>query len=152
MFVLSMKMSRRRMVSLLLCVGVLVLVLTAAFLWPAGEEKAVSAAVADDAARIAFLEKLGYEVDPAYGEVCEVLIPEEFDAVFAEYNAMQAAADMDLTPYKGKRVKCWSYRLLNSKNAEETIAHLYVWRDKLVGGDITETVANGNMTALIPRE
>lgn len=151
MFVVSVKMSRRRWVSLLLCVGVLVLILAAAFLWPAGDGTAVSTAAEDTAARIAFLNTLGYEVDPAYCEVCEIHIPEEFDAVFSEYNAMQAAADMDLTPYQGKRVKCWSYRILNSGNTEETIAHLYVYRDKIVGGDITETVQNGRMTALVPR-
>ncbi len=151
MFVLSVKMSRRRLAALLLCAGVLVLILAAALLWPSGEA-AVSAAAVDTAARVAFLNALGYEVDPAYCEVCEVHIPDEFDDVFAEYNAMQAAADMDLTPYQGKRVKCWSYRLLNTGNAEETIAHLYVYRDEIVGGDITETVVDGNMTALVPRE
>ncbi|MBE6768228.1 MAG: DUF4830 domain-containing protein [Ruminococcaceae bacterium] len=151
MFVVSVKMSRRRWVSLLLCVGVLVLILAAAFLWPAGGGTAVSTAAEDTAARIAFLNTLGYEVDPAYCEVCEIHIPEEFDAVFSEYNAMQAAADMDLTPYQGKRVKCWSYRILNSGNTEETIAHLYVYRDEIVGGDITETVQNGRTTALVPR-
>ena len=151
MFVVSVKMSRRRWVSLLLCVGVMLLILAAALLWPADGSSAVSTAAEDTAERIAFLNALGYEVDPAYCEVCEVHSPEEFDAVFLEYNTMQAVANMDLTPYRGKRVKCWSYRILNSGNAEETIAHLYVYRDEIVGGDITETVQNGRMTALVPR-
>ncbi len=151
MFVLSVNMSRRRLVSLLLCVGVLVLILVAAFLWPARRETVATVAAADDAARMNFLKELGYEVDPVYSEVHEVLIPEEFDEVFAAYNTMQADADMDLTPYAGKRLKCWSYRILNSTNKEETIAHLYVWQDKIVGGDISESVMNGNSTALVPR-
>ena len=151
MFVLSVKMSRRRLVSLLLCVGVMVLILVAAFLWPASRETVSTVPAADGAARVAFLKQLGYEVDPVYNEVHEVLIPEEFDEVFAAYNDMQAAADMDLTPYAGKRLKCWSYRILNSGNAEETIAHLYVWQDTIVGGDISESVMNGKSTALIAR-
>lgn len=151
MFVWSVKMSRRRLVSLLLCVGVLVLILIAALLWPARQQTVATVAAADDAQRTAFLKQLGYEVDPVYSEVHEVLIPEEFDEVFAAYNTMQAAADMDLTPYRGKRLKCWSYRILNSGNAEETFAHLYVWQGNIVGGDISESVQGGNSTALIPR-
>ena len=151
MFVMSVKMSRRRLVSLFLCVAVLVLILVAALLWPASRQTVSTVVATDGAARIDFLKRLGYEVDPVYTEVHEVLIPEEFDEVFAAYNTMQADADMDLTPYAGKRLKCWSYRILNSGNAEETIAHLYVWQDKIVGGDITESVMNGHSTALVPR-
>ena len=151
MFVVSVKMSRRRWVSLLLCAGVLVLILAAAFLWPAENNTVVSTVAEDTGDHIAFLNGLGYEVDPAYCEVREVCIPEKFEGVFAEYNTMQATANMDLTPYQGERVKCWSYRITNSGNAEETLAHLYVYRDEIVGGDISETIQNGRTTALIPR-
>ncbi len=151
MFVMSVKMSRRRLASLFLCACVLVLILVAAFLWPSHRETVSTVAAADGAARVAFLKELGYEVDPVYCEVHEVLIPEEFDEIFTAYNVMQADADMDLTPYAGKRLKCWSYRILNSGNAEETIAHLYMWQDRIVGGDISESIMNGKSTGLIPR-
>lgn len=154
MFVFSVKTSRRQMLSLLLCVVVLVLILIAAFVWPAGEagQTAAPVAAADNTARIAYLQSLGYEVDLAFCEVREVQIPDEFDDVFTAYNELQKQADMDLSPYHGKRLKCWSYRVLNADGAGEVLAHLYVYKDEVVGGDISETVAGGHTTALVPRQ
>ena len=153
MFVFSVKTSRRQLLSLLLCVVVLLLILVAAFVWPAGKAATTSAAVhaADGGARVDYLRSLGYEVDPTFEEVREVLIPDEFDEVFAAYNAMQQEADMDLLPYHGKRLKCWSYRLTNAVSDGEVLAHLYVYDDEIVGGDISETVADGDTGALLPR-
>ena len=153
MFVCSVKTSRRQLISLLLCVGVLVLILIAAFCWPARKAalpSSVTVTAADEGARIAYLQSLGYDADLSGGEVREVLIPEEFDEVFSAYNEMQKAADMDLFPYHGKRLKCWSYRILNAEGGE-TLAHLYTYKDKIVGGDISETVAGGRSTALVAR-
>lgn len=151
MFVFSVKTSRRQLLSLLLCVVLLALILAAAFLWPVGaKETAATVAASDNTQRIAYLQSLGYEVDLAYCEVREVLIPDEFDDVFTAYNAMQQQANMDFTPYQGQRLKCWSYRVLDGGEGE-TLAHLYVYRDKIVGGDVSETVSGGQSTALIPR-
>ena len=153
MFVFSIKTSRRQVWSFLLCLAVLAVILLAALFWPAKTATRASATVAagDDAARVAYLKSLGYEVDPSFCEVREVLIPDEFDEVFLAYNAMQQAADMDFAPYHGKRLKCWSYRLLNSGGNGEVRANLYIYKDKVVGGDISETVHGGKSTALLPR-
>lgn len=153
MFVFSVKTSRRQLLSLLFCVVVLVLILLSAFFWPVGTVSQTTATVpaTDNAARIAYLQSLGYEVDLAYCEVREVLIPDEFDEVFAAYNELQKQAEMDFTPYHGKRLKCWSYRVLNAGEGE-TLAHLYVYNDEIVGGDVSETVSGGSSVALVPRE
>jgi hypothetical protein len=148
-FVFSVKTSRRQLWSLLLCVGVLILILVAAFAWPAAGQTAAPVA-GDNTARIEYLKSLGYEVDLAFCEVREVQIPEEFDEVFAAYNEMQKTTGMDLAPYHGRRLKCWSYRVLGGGGGE-TLAHLYVYQNEIVGGDISETVAGGRTTGLIPR-
>lgn len=150
MFVFSLKTSRRQLLSLLLCLALLAVILAAAFLWPVNaRETAVTVSAADNTQRVAYLRSLGYDVDLAYCEVREVQIPAEFDEVFAAYNRMQQQANMDFTPYRGERLKCWSYRVLGAGGGE-TLAHLYVYRDAIVGGDITETVAGGQSTALVP--
>ena len=94
---------------------------------------------------------LSPEERPIMGQLVNTAKAEVDAALSAKVTEMQAAADMDLTPYAGKRLKCWSYRILNSGNAEETIAHLYVWQNTIVGGDITESVMNGKSTALVAR-
>ena len=77
-----------------------------------------------------------------------MLIPDEFDEVFQNYNTIQAEAGMDLEPYHGKRVKCWSYRVDNYPGEESVLAHLYVYNDKIIGGDICSTKMDGFMHGL----
>lgn len=152
MFVYTFKASRRQIVSMIFCVLVLIAVLVVAILWPLGggtsAETFKPAAAGSDNERIAFLSNLGYEVEVSSATVKEVLIPDEFDDVFAGYNQIQKQADMDLEPYQGKRVKCWSYRVLNIQSDGDVFAHLYVYKDKVIGGDIASTELNGFMRGL----
>ena len=115
MFVFSVKTSKKQLLSMLLCVVMLIAILVVIVAWPEGEAAQTFQPVAakDDTQRIAFLRDMGYEVTPQYVEVKEVLIPDEFDDVFAGYNDLQMSAGMDLEPYHGKRVKCWTYEILN---------------------------------------
>ena len=89
------------------------------------------------------------QVQPA-GEVREVLIPAEFDESFTAYNALQQEAGMDLSPCRGKRVKCWTYTVTNYPGDDTVQAHLYVYRDTVVGGDISSTRQDGVRQGLRP--
>ena len=136
---------------MLLCVLVLIVVLVVAVVWPSGGRAAetLSPVVGqNDEQRIAFLTELGYAVDSETPTVKEVLIPDEFDDVFQQYNALQADAGMDLQPYHGKRVKCWTYRILNVPGEGEVRANIYVYKDKIIGGGISSTALNGFMHGL----
>lgn len=150
MFVFSVKTSKKQLLSMLLCVVMLIAILIVIVAWPEGGAAQTFQPVAakDDTERIAFLRNMGYEVTPQYVEVKEVLIPDEFDDVFASYNDLQLSAGMDLEPYHGKRVKCWTYEILNYPGEETVLAHLYVYKDKVVGGDIASTALDGFMHGL----
>lgn len=150
MFVFSVKTSKKQLLSMLLCVVMLIAILIVIVAWPEGGAAQTFQPVAakDDTERIAFLRDMGYEVTPQYVEVKEVLIPDEFDDVFAGYNDLQLSAGMDLEPYHGKRVKCWTYEILNYPGEETVLAHLYVYKDKVVGGDIASTALDGFMHGL----
>lgn len=151
MFVFSIKTSKKQLISVLLCVLLLIAILVMVIVWPSGGAAAQTyspAAAKDDTQRIAFLKTLGYEVTPQPVEVREVLIPDEFDDVFTKYNAVQKSAGMDLQPYHGKRVKCWTYEVLNHPNGDNVQAHIYVYKDKIVGGDIASTALDGFMHGL----
>ena len=150
MFVFSVKTSKKQLLSMLLCVVMLIAILVVIVAWPEGEAAQTFQPVAakDDTQRIAFLRDMGYEVTPHYVEVKEVLIPDEFDDVFAGYNDLQMSAGMDLEPYHGKRVKCWTYEILNYPGEETVLAHLYVYKDKVIGGDIASTALDGFMHGL----
>lgn len=151
MFVFSVKTSRKQLAWLIACAVGLVAVVLLAVLWP-GDSAPTSASLEDRSSRIAYLQALGYVVDPDSEQVREVLIPDEFDDAFVQYNELQQTAGMDLTPYHGKRVKCWSYSVLNFPGDEAAQAHLYVYDNRVIGGDISAVVYGGNAVGLIPIE
>ena len=143
MFVISMKTTRPRAVTA--AAVVLALIVTVTALSFGGGALATTAPVKVDgeAGCVAYLQSLGYQVGE--GEVREVLIPAELDETFAAYNAMLQAAGMDLTPYRGKRVKCWTYPLADYPGEGPAQVHLYVYKDQVIGGDVS-SVAPGGFT------
>ena len=149
MFVLSMKTTRPRIIVVFAVVALLLVTMVAL----SGRSAAVATAApvaADDAARQQFLKQLGYEVIPDKSEVREILIPTESDPAFAAYNALQQELGGDLTDYCGKRVKCWTYTVINYPGEESVQAHLYIYKDKIIGGDISSTAQDGFRHGLKP--
>lgn len=142
MFIVSMKTTRPRILS----VSALVALLLVTVLSLSGQQRrmaSVSVSVPDDAARQQVLTQLGYEVLSGNSEVREVLIPVEQDETFADYNAIQAQGGYDLSDYAGKRVKQWTYTVTNYPTEDTVLARLYVYKDKVIGGDISSTAQDG---------
>ncbi len=149
MFVVSMKTTRRQLVAVAVAV---LLVLATVLVMGSGQPANIGtvAAVADDAARRAALEGLGYELSPAEAQVREILLPVEADEVFAAYNRLQTEAGYDLSPYQGRRVKCWTYGVTNYPGEQPVRASLYVYKEKIVGGDISSLQQDGFSHGLKP--
>lgn len=150
MFVVSMKTTRPRVAAYAMVTAALLLTVFVA----AGRQDVLrtqaSATGEDDSRRVAFLQELGYEAEPAAVSVQEVLIPADSDPVFAAYNGIQKAAGYDLTPYCGERVKCWTYTVTNYPGTQPVQAHLYVYKEKIIGGDISSTEQGGFSHGLKP--
>lgn len=153
-FVFSVKTTKKQLLSAVLCVVMVVAIIVIAVAWPTGDAQATGApsykpvSAKDETAMVQFLADLGYEVNPTYTEVREVLIPDEFDDVFTNYNVLQKEAGMDLEPYHGKRMKCYSYEVTNYPGEPNVLAHLYVYKEKIVGGDVSSTALDGFMHGL----
>ena len=131
MFVVAMKTTRTRLAVWGIGLMALVAVMLAAVRQPA----AVATTAAGNAAgRAALLEGLGYDVTPQWTGVREVAIPAEFDEQWAAYNDLQKAAGYDLTPYRGERVKCYTYTVQMGETP--ATATLYVAEEKVIAGDI----------------
>ena len=93
MFVWSMKTTRPRLAVYGVVIGLLLVVMFAA----AGRDRARAKGVVaggDDAARVSYLQTKGYEVDPQWIDVCEVVAP---------------TSETIPTTYRGKRIKCFTY-------------------------------------------
>ena len=101
--------------------------------------------------RQAFLKEMGWEVPERYEEVRTVLIPEEWDGVYEDYNDMQKQQGFDLTAFKGMQVQVYTYRVLNypgHENEDCILCHLMLSDSKLIGGDVCSTAIDGFMQGL----
>lgn len=102
-------------------------------------------------ARVKFLTDLGWEVTASPAEATEVRIPREADEVFSRYNELQKNQGYDLTKYAGKKVMRYVYQINNFPDAKEPVyATLLVHKDRIIGGDITDTTPGGRVQGLVP--
>ena len=64
-------------------------------------------------------------------------------------NELQKSAGYDLSQYAGKTVMRYVYKVNNFPGATEPVyATLLVYKNQVIGGDITNTAASGTMQAL----
>lgn len=99
--------------------------------------------------RMEFLMECGWETDPGSEAVQEIHIPERFTTVYDNYNDLQRQQGYDLLEYAGKDCTLYSYTVLNYPDKEQTvIADLYVYKNRIIGGDVHSTNLNGFMIGL----
>ena len=96
--------------------------------------------------RITFLNAFGWEVKEDPVAIEEIVIPEEFNEIYEEYNELQKSQDLDLTKYQGKTVRRYTYEVLNYPKAEETVyANLLIYKNRVIGGNICSSQYKGFM-------
>lgn len=99
--------------------------------------------------RIAYLAQCGWEVDESTCVVQEVVIPSEFSGNYQAYAELQSRQGFDLESLKGKRVKQVTYTVTNWPDEKEGVAaNLLIYKNRVVAGDITSMSADGFTRAL----
>ena len=102
-------------------------------------------------ARVKFLTDLGWDVTASPAEAAEVKIPKDADEVFDRYNELQKSQGYDLSKYAGKKVMRYVYKINNYPDAKEPVyATLLVYKDRIIGGDITDTTPGGRVRGFGP--
>ena len=100
--------------------------------------------VSGNDSRINFLKGFGWDVATSPAESGQVRIPEQMSPVFERYNALQKSQGYDLSQYAGKTVMRYVYKVNNFPGATEPVyATVLVYKDQIIGGDITNTAAGG---------
>lgn len=64
----------------------------------------------------------------------EIIIPENFNSVYQEYNEMQKDQGFDLQDYAGETCIKYTYRITNADDDIQAI--FLVFNGKLIGGDV----------------
>ncbi len=95
--------------------------------------------------RIAFLKQFGWEIEPEAREVSQVTIPINFDPIYKKYNQLQINEGLNLEKYKGKTVKKYTYLVSNHDYDGIVYANLLIYKDRVIGGDISSAVSGGFM-------
>lgn len=96
--------------------------------------------------RVKFLTDFGWEVTTSPKESGRVRIPEEPSEVFDRYNTLQKSQGYDLSQYAGKTVMRYVYQINNYPGATEPVyATLLIYKNQIIGGDVTNTAAKGHI-------
>ncbi len=98
---------------------------------------------------VEFLHRFGWEAEQNPEDDRKVIIPENFGKTFAEYNRLQQSQGLDLQNYAGKEVRKVVFALKNYKGAQgKVLATLFVYRERIVGGDISSADPGGFVAPL----
>ena len=150
MMVMTAKVDMKKVIAILAAVAALIIGLIA--LTGDGNDSAATSAgstVSTNDDRVKFLRDMGWEVTTSPAETSQVRIPQEQSEVFDRYNALQKSQGYDLSAYAGKNVMRYVYKVENFPGATEPVyATLLIYKNQIIGGDITDTAAKGMIQSL----
>jgi hypothetical protein len=148
MLIMTTKVDKRKLLIAAVAVVAAIALLAALGGGDSAPTASMSTAPAADTndARVKFLTDLGWEVTPSPTESGEIRIPKAGDQVFDRYNELQKSQGYDLSKFAGKKVMRYVYEITNFPNAKEPVyATVLVYKDRIIGGDITDTTPGGKV-------
>ncbi|NBI10688.1 DUF4830 domain-containing protein [Colidextribacter sp. OB.20] len=99
--------------------------------------------------RIDYLSAYGWQVSEEPIATQELFIPEELDDSYDEYVALQSQQGFNLEKYTGKRVKRYTYEVLNYPTGETGVqANLLLYKNTVIGGEILSPQLDGFLHGL----
>ena len=148
MMVMTAKVDIKKVMVALAAAAALILALILLLGGTDTTQTAAPAAGSNDA-RVEFLKSLGWDVTTSPVQSSQVKIPEQPDEVFNRYNALQKGQGYDLSQYTGKKVMRYVYKVNNYPDATEPVyATILVYKNEIIGGDITNTSPQGKIQSL----
>lgn len=92
-----------------------------------------------------YIKGLGYNINQTEIESKQILIPQEFNDVYKDYNILQKQAGFNLEKHKGQEATIYTYTL---RDNEEVQIHLIVSKGIVIGGDVASVKLDGDMKPL----
>jgi len=161
MFVYSLKGSTVKLGAVILAAVILLTVIiavfasgsgsnTASFVYPEGSIPNIAfktqkefSNIKTAADRVSFLQSYGWDVEDEPYEVAQVVVPKEFDAVYTRYNELQKGEGLDLSKYKGKTARRYTYVIKNYDHKGTVFANILVYKDRVIAGDVCSADVSG---------
>lgn len=154
MFILTARLSRKKVFRFLLAAITLLVVVLLCFLPRPVEDTEEATVLKNNADRISYLQSLGWDVAPEPTESLQLLLPETLPANYIAYNQIQLAQGFDLNACCGKQLTRYTYTVNNYPNYPTGVQlNLYICEDKAAAGDIIATGVNGFQAGILfPRQ
>lgn len=139
MFIWTAKVNRKK---ILLALAAVVCASAAVVALLGDRGAAVSAAVSPkgiktEEDRVDYLRQWGWQVEPQAALVEELELPEQFGEEYSQYLELQTSQGFDLAKYAGKRIRRYTYEVLNYPTGETGVsAHLLIYRNRVIGGEV----------------
>lgn len=106
--------------------------------------------LSNEAQQLEFLKSLGWETSTDPIDVRSIVIPEEWNDIYEQYNSLQLAQGLDLNDYRGMDAEIYTYEIYNYGDGQDNVvANLIICGDKLVAGDVCCTELGGFMQGLV---
>lgn len=146
MMIMTAKVDLKKILTI---IGIIaLLIIGAIWLWGGSGDTAATSALSasNNDQRVKFLTDFGWDVTTTPVETSQVKIPEETSEAFDRYCLLQKSNGFDLAPYAGKNVMRYVYQINNYPGATDPVyATLLVYKNQIIGGDITDTAAKGQI-------
>ena len=141
--------TRRRMALMSLALGLVIgsaLLLAGCF---GGDKETEVITAATNEERVAYLEALGWQVEPQPIETLDLQLPEKLEGEWDAYAKLQKGQGLPFSEFAGQAVKRYTYTVTTSPEIPQGVqANLYLWGDQIIGGDVIFTGQGGFQTDL----
>ena len=148
MMVMTAKVDMKKILLIIAAVAALVLALIL-LLGESPQDStttAVTVSPSSNDGRVQFLKDFGWDVTTSPTQTGQVKIPDQTTEVFERYNNLQKSQGYDLSSYAGKNVMRYVYQVNNYPGTTQPVyATLLVYKDEVIGGDVTDTAAGGKI-------
>lgn len=99
--------------------------------------------------RVAYLERLGWQVTEEPLETLSLLLPEDLSGQ-ADYARLQEELGLPFAQCGGKTVTRYTYTVLNYPELPQGVQlNLLLWGDQVIGGDVMSLGENGFQRSLV---
>ena len=141
--------TRRRMALMSLALGLVIgsaLLLAGCF---GGDKETEVITAATNEERVAYLEALGWQVEPQPIETLDLQLPEKLEGEWDAYAKLQKGQGLPFSEFAGQAEKRYTYTVTNYPEIPQGVqANLYLWGDQIIGGDVIFTGQGGFQTDL----
>ena len=145
MLVMTAKVDMKKIAIILAAVAGLIVGLILLF-GSSDTQPTAAPSLATNEGRVKFLADFGWDVVVSPTQTSQVKIPDKSGDVFDRYNALQKSQGYDLSNYAGKTVMRYVYEIKNYPGATDPVyATLLIYKDQVIGGDVTDTSAKGSI-------